>query len=51
MTHILCKCGQPKESWQDDYVLRRYNGEGNIVWAVCPHGMTVIDLQWGSDDK
>lgn len=49
MTQILCKCGQPKESWQDEYQVCHYDMEGNIAWATCPHGIIIIDREAGDE--
>lgn len=45
---MLCKCGQTKENWQDDYQIVHYDKDGNIIWATCPHGMVVVN---GGEDE
>lgn len=46
-----CNCGQPKESWQDDYQIVHYDKDGNIVWATCPHGMVIKNNEVSSGDN
>lgn len=39
---VLCECGQWTEMPTPDYIIVRYR-DGKIIYAVCIHGITVID--------
>ena len=39
----LCPCGQPKETWQDDYAVYEFDESDRLLWATCPHGLVIVD--------
>jgi hypothetical protein len=50
---VLCKCGRWTETTTilDSFSKRELDCNGVVIYEVCPHGQTVIDLrdEWRND--
>jgi hypothetical protein len=40
---VVCKCGQPIESWETNYVTRRYGKFGEVIFEICKHGIVTVN--------
>ncbi len=41
---MICPCGRPIETTAaDPFTIVQYDKESNIVYAVCQHGVVVVD--------
>ncbi|MBC8461470.1 MAG: hypothetical protein H8D67_26140 [Deltaproteobacteria bacterium] len=41
---MICPCGKPIETTATDpFFMTQYDWKGNIVYAVCRHGIVVVD--------